>query len=117
MAIWNASLWNYRKTDTRTVVLMAKNLKSHKIVVKDINTKLPFSLEISENVSVHTMEVGKEYTVTLKIFTAKFIKDLKEGFIELFQVLDVDQPIEAFLTVACSYPALVRFELAEIETT
>jgi len=117
MAIWNASVWNYRKTDTRTVVVMAKNLKNNKIVVEDIDTKLPFTLEISGNFSVHTVEVGEEYTVTFKIFTAKSIKDLKEELVELFQVLDVDQPTEAFLTAACSYPALVRFELAEIETT
>ena len=117
MAIWNASIWNYRKTDTRTVVMMVKNLKNNKIVVEDIDTKLPFNLEISENVSVHTMKEGKEYTITLKIFTAKSIKDLKEELVELFQVLDVDQPTEAFLTAARSYPALVRFELSEIETT
>jgi hypothetical protein len=117
MAIWNASIWNYRKTDTRTVVVKVKNLKNNKIVVEDIDTKLPFTLEISGNFSVNTMVVGKEYTVTLKIFTAKSTKDLKEGFIELFQVLDVDQPTEAFLTAACSYPALVRFVLSEIETT
>lgn len=117
MAIWNASVWNYRKTDTRAVVVMAKNLKNNKIVVEDIDTKLPFTLEISEDFSVHTMAVGKEYTVTLKIFTAKSIKDLKEELVELFQVLDVDQPTEAFLTAACSYPSFVRFELAEIETT
>lgn len=117
MAIWNASVWNYRKTDTRTVVVKAKNLKNRKIVVEDVDTKLPFSLEISADVPVHTIEVGKEYTATVKIFTARSIKDLKKEFIELFQVLDVDQPAETFLTAACSHPELIKFELTEIETT
>jgi len=117
MAIWNASLWNYRKTDTRIVVVKAKNLKNHKIVVEDVDTKSPFTLEISANVSAHTIEVGKEYAATIKIFTAKSITDLRKEFIELFQVLDVDQPTEAFLTVACTNSASIRFELAEIEIT
>ena len=117
MAVWNASVWNYRKTDTRMVVVKAKNLKNHKMVVEDVDTKLPFAIDISANIRVNSIEVGKEYAVTVKIFTARSIKDLRKEFIELFQVLDVDQPGEAFLTAACSYPALVRFELTEIETT
>jgi hypothetical protein len=117
MAIWNASVWNYRTTDTRIVVVKGKNLKNHKIVVEDVDTKLPFALEISANVPVHKIKVGKEYTATVKIFTARSIKDLEKEFIELFEVLDVDQPTEAFLTASCSHQALIRFELTEIETT
>ena len=117
MAIWNAAVWNYRITDTRTVVVKAKNLKDHKIVAEDVNTKLPFILETSTNIPVHTIKVGKEYAATVKIFTARSIKDLKKEFIELFQVLDVDQPTEAFLAAACGHPALIRFELTEIEKT
>jgi hypothetical protein len=117
MAIWNASEWNYRKTDMRTVIVKAKNLNDHKLVVEDVGTKLPFILEISANVPLHTIKVGQEYTVRIEIFTAKSMKDLKKEFIELFQVLDVDQPTEAFLSATCSHSALVRFELTEIEKT
>jgi hypothetical protein len=117
MAIWKAAVWNYRITDTRIVVVKAKNLKDHKIIAEDVNTKLPFTLETSKNLPVHSVKVGKEYAATFKIFTAKSIKDLGREFIELFQVLDVDQPTEVFLAAACSHPDLIRFELTEIETT
>lgn len=115
MTIWNAEDWNYRITDTRTVLAKSKNLKDHKILAEDIRTKLPLIIEVPDNVLFQTIKVGKEYTMALKIYTAKSTENVDRKFVELFEVLDVDLPAESFLNATCAYPNLVRFELQEIE--
>lgn len=116
MSVWNASEWSYRTSSTRNVLIKGKNAKQRKILAEDVSTRLPFVLDLSENVPIRTMKVGKEYLMTFKIYTAKSTEDVKAEFIELFQILDVDRPAEDFLSLACHYPNLIRFEFVDIET-
>ena len=70
MAIWRANEWNYRITSTRLISVKTKSEGQNKLLAVDSKTKLPFVLEIPEDVSAQTIEAGKEYMVTMKIFTA-----------------------------------------------
>jgi hypothetical protein len=115
LAIWNAENWNYRTTATRTVLAKSKNLKTRKILAEDVRTKLPLTIEVLDKVLIPAIKAGKEYTMVLKIYTAKSTENVERNFDELFQVLDVDQPAESFINAMCACPNLVRFELQEIE--
>ena len=116
MAIWTAENWNYRITATRIILAKSKNLKTRKILAEDIRTRLPLTIEVLDDVLTQTIEAGKEYTMILKIYTAKSTENVESDLDELFQVLDVDQPAESFINAMCAHPNLVRFELQEIES-
>jgi hypothetical protein len=116
MSIWKVDKWNYRITSKRSILVKNKDKDQHKVVAVDLATKLPFVLEVPKDVSMQTINAGKEYLVTLRIYTAKSTENVSADYIELFQVLDVDRPAENFLSATCCYPDLVRFELEDIET-
>jgi len=97
-------------------LVRSKNVNQRKILAEDVSTKRPFVLEASENVPIRTIRVGKEYVVTFKVYTAKSTEDVKTEFVEFFHTVDVDRPTEDFLSAACNYPMLIRFELVEIES-
>jgi len=116
MSIWKADEWNYRITSRRSVLIKNKRNDQRKLLVVDIETRLPFLLEVPENMPMDSMKTGKEYVVTMKIHTAKRAENVNADLLDLFQVLDVDQPAESFLSATCCYPNLIRFELEDIET-
>lgn len=70
MALWNAE-WNHRTTCMRIIFIKGKNVNHHRILAEDAMTRLPFNLEVPENISVQKVKVGREYTATFKIHTAK----------------------------------------------
>ena len=115
MTIWSAEDWSYRITATRTILVKNKNAKNQRILAEDTRTKLLVTIDVSDNASFKTLRIGKEYTVELKIYTSKSTENVDKTFVELFEVLDVDQPVESFLNALCTYPNLVRIELEEIE--
>lgn len=116
MSIWKADKWNYRITNKRSILIRNESKDQHKVVAVDLTTKLPFVLEVPKDVSMQIIKAGKEYLVTMRIYTAKSTENVSADYIELFQVLDVDQPAENFLSATCCYPNLIRFELEDIET-
>lgn len=116
MSIWKADKWNYRITSKRSILIKNKDKDQHKVAAVDQTTKLPLVLEVTKDVSMQTIEAGKEYLATVRIYTAKSAENVSADYIELFQVLDVDQPAEDFLSATCCYPNLIRFELEDIET-
>ena len=115
MAIWNADQWNFRISDRRSILVKSKEKNNHRIYAQDISTKMPFILELAEDVPADLIEVGKTYDARIKVYTAKSAEKVKADFIELFQVLDVDRPMEDFLETTCCYSDFVKFELVEIE--
>jgi hypothetical protein len=115
LAIWNADRWNFRISDRRSILVRSKEENNQRIYAQDISTKMPFILELAENVPADLIDVGKTYTARIKVYTAKSAEKVKADFIELFQVLDVDYPMEDFLEATCCYPDLVKFELVELE--
>lgn len=107
--------WNYRTIATRPILIKAKNDQMQKAVAIDLSTGLPFAFEISENVSVETVEVEKRFSATLKVYTSKNVEDLEDEFVEFFEVLDVDQSFENFVKAYWMYPNHIVFELTRIE--
>lgn len=71
LAVWNAEEWNYRTTDMRIILIKGKNVNHHMILAEDATTRLLFNLEVPNNISVQKVKVGREYTATFKIHTAK----------------------------------------------
>ncbi len=116
MSIWKTDKWNYRITSKRSILIRNKSIDQHKVGAVDLTTKLPIVFEVSKDVSMQAIKVGKKYLVTVRIYTAKSTENVSADYIELFQVLDVDQPAENFLSATCCYPNLIRFELEDIET-
>jgi hypothetical protein len=107
--------WNYRIFGTRPVLIKAKNDRMRKVVALDLLTDLPFAFEVPESIMVESIEVEKEYSATLKVFTLKNIMGVEKEFVEFFEVLDVDQSFEDFIKAYWMYPNHIAFELTEIE--
>ncbi len=107
--------WNFRIFATRTILIKAKNENMRKAVAVDLLTDLPFSLHISENVPVESVETEKQFSASLNVYTTKDVGEVESGLIEFFQVLDVDQSFEDFVRVYWLYPSLIAFELTDLE--
>jgi hypothetical protein len=86
-----------------------------KTVAIDLPTDLPFAFEISENVPVKSVNVEKQFSATLKVYTSKNMEDIEEEFVEFFEVLDADQSFEDFIEAYWIYPTRIAFELTRIE--
>ena len=107
--------WNYRITATRVVSVKSKNECLRKALAIDLASGLPFVFVTSEDVSFEALEVEKEFSATLKVYTSKKVGDVEKEFVEFFEVLDVDQSFEDFVNVYWLYPNHVSFELSGIE--
>lgn len=86
-----------------------------KAVAIDLSLDLPFALEIPEDVSANAVEVEKQFSATLKIYTSKNVEGLENEFVEFFEVLDVDRSFEDFVKAYWIYPNYIAFELTRIE--
>jgi hypothetical protein len=104
--------WIFRIFDRRTILVKAKNEQVQKIAVVDLSTNLPFSIDISKNVSI---KIEKTYFASLKVYTARNVSGVSTDALEFFEVLDVDQSIEDFIKMYWLYPKLIKFELVEAE--
>jgi hypothetical protein len=107
--------WNYRVTDRRLIIVRAKNVNAHKMAVLDVLTNLPFAIEVKEKPVLESLSNEKEYLVDLKVYSSTNIEQVDPEFINFFEVLDVDQKIEDFISAYWIYPSKIRFELVEIE--
>jgi hypothetical protein len=112
---FKGSGWNYRIFGTRPILIKAKNDHMRKVVAIDLLISLPFAFEVPENISVESIEVEKEYSATLKVYTSKNIEGVEREHVEFFEVLDVDQSFEDFIRAYWMYPNQIAFELTEIE--
>ena len=112
---FKGSDWNYRISDTRPILVKAKNDRMRKAVAIDLSGDLPLAFEIPENVPVEAVEVEKRFSATLKVYTSKNVEGVENEFVEFFEVLDVDQSFEDFIKVYWLYPNYVAFEVTRIE--
>ena len=96
---------------------MVKSRNDHmrKAVAIDLLVDLPFAFLISDKVSIEPVEVEKSFSATFNVYTSKNIGEVESGFVEFFEVLDVDQNFEDFVKAYWMYPNLIAFELTEIE--
>jgi hypothetical protein len=86
-----------------------------KAVATDLLSKLPFAFEIPKEIPIEAIEVEKEFSATLKVYTLKSVQGVDSEFIEFFEVLDVDQSFDNFVKAYWMYPNRITFELARIE--
>jgi hypothetical protein len=107
--------WNYRKTDQRLIVIKTKNNNVRKAVVLDVLTNLPFAIYVSDNISMDSLTLEKEYLAQLKVYTAKNLEGIDEEFINFFDALDVDQALEDFIKAYWIYPSKICFDLVDLE--
>ena len=70
---------------------------------------------MAEDILINSFEIEKSYFATLKIFTARNVKDISEQHMEFFKQLDVDQDAQNFIRAYWLYPKYVKFELERIE--
>lgn len=111
---FRGSGWNFRIFATRPILIKAKNDRMRKAAAIDLLVDLPFSFLFSDNVSIESVEVEKSFSATFNVYTSKNIGDVESGFVEFFEVLDVDQSFEDFVKAYWMYPNLITFELTEI---
>jgi hypothetical protein len=107
--------WVYRIFDRRTISVKAKNEQVRKIAVVDLQTNLPFGMEVPADVSLEGIEIDKAYYASLKVYTARDIVGVRPDMVNFFEGLDVDQSIEDFIKAYWLYPKLIKFELVEAE--
>ena len=107
--------WVYRIFDRRTVSVKGRNEQVRKIAVVDLQTNVPFAIEVPGDVSWDGVESEKSYYVSLKVYTAREIVGVPPDFVDFFEAVDVDQSIEDFIKAYWLYPKLIKFELVEAE--
>ncbi len=115
MAIWNSDKWNFRISGLRTILVKGKDENKRRIVAEDTSTEMPFILELARALPIESIELGKRYAVNIRVYTIKSAEEVKPEFTELFEVLDVDRPMEDFIRATCCNPRLIRFQIVEIE--
>ncbi len=111
----NSQGWVYRIFDRRTVSVKAKNEDVRKIAAIDLQTNLPFGIEVPEAVPMQNIEIDKAYFALLKVYTAQNVNDVPPENMDFFKVLDVEQSMEDFIKAYWIYPKLIKFELVEAE--
>lgn len=109
--------WNFRIFAQRTVIVKAKNVSGKKLVANDVLSKTPLTIEVPEDVPTEFVGVEKEYLASFNVYTLRNSAGIDKGYIEFFEVLDVDQSVEDFLRVYWIYPNHIKFVLAQIEPT
>lgn len=97
------------------IVVKTKNESVRKMAVLDVLTNLMFAIEVPDTISMKELDVDKEYLANLRVYTSKEIANVDEGFVDFFEVLDVDQSIEDFVKAYWIYPSKIRFEIVDIE--
>jgi hypothetical protein len=107
--------WIYRIFERRTVAVKAKNSEVRKVAAVDLQTNVPFAIEVPADVSLDSVEPEKNYYVSLKVYTARSVGQVPPDFVEFFEAVDVDQSIEDFIKAYWLYPKLIKFELVEAE--
>ncbi len=107
--------WVYRIFDRRTVAVKAKNEQVGKIAVVDLQTNVPFAIEVPKDVSLDKVGIERSYYVSMRVYTARNVEGVPPGSVEFFTVLDVDQSMEDFIKAYWLYPKLIKFELVELE--
>lgn len=112
---FKGSDWNFRIFATRTIMVKSRNDNLRKAIAIDLLADLPFAFLIADNVSIESVEVEKSFSATFNVYTSKKIGEVESGFVEFFEVLDVDQTFEDFVKAYWMYPNLIVFELTEIE--
>jgi hypothetical protein len=108
--------WNFRIFAQRTVQIKSKNVDQRKIVADDLNTQIPLTFNVSEDIPIEPVEIEKEYLATFNVYTLRDTEGIDEGYVEFFEVLDVDQSIDDFIKVYWTYPSHIKFILTGIET-
>lgn len=106
---------NYRVSATRPILIKAKNDRMRKAIAIDLIVNLPLAFEISQSVPVKSVEVGKEFSVTLKLYSSKNVEGVDAEFVEFFEVLDADQRFDDFVRAHWMYPNYIAFDLTRIE--
>lgn len=112
---FKGSDWNFRIFATRMIKVKSRNDDMRKVVAIDLLVDLPFAFLISDSVSIESVEVEKNFSATFNVYTSKKVGEVESGFVEFFEVLDVDQSFEDFVKLYWMYPNLITFELTEIE--
>jgi hypothetical protein len=107
---------NFRIFAQRTVQIKAKNVNQRKIVANDLNTQIPLTINVPEEVPIEQLGIEKEYLASLNVYTLRNIEGVDEEYIEFFEVLDIDQSVDDFIKVYWTYPSHIKFVLTEIET-
>ncbi|MCW4017924.1 MAG: hypothetical protein NWF00_04495 [Candidatus Bathyarchaeota archaeon] len=108
--------WVYRIFERRAVSIKAKNLDVRKIAAVDLQTSLPFGIEVPADISMEDVEIDTAYFVGLKVYTARDVTGVAPENIEFFKVVDVNQSIEDFIKAYWLYPKLIKFELSKVES-
>ncbi|HEX9261823.1 MAG TPA: hypothetical protein VF893_04775 [Candidatus Bathyarchaeia archaeon] len=112
---YEESDWNYRITEQRQIRIEAKDDIIRKISAIDLATNLPFSLE-TKDFPTDSLEVGKGYFATIKVYTLKYAGKVEQSAMEFFEALDVNQSAEDFIKAFWLYPYKIKFELVEAES-
>jgi hypothetical protein len=111
----DATEWNYRVFDKRLIIVKTKNESIRKIAALDVLTNFSFALEVPDKLLLDNLTVDMEYLANLKVYTSKNLAGIDNDFINFFEVVDIDQPIEDFIKAYWIYPSKIRFELVEVE--
>ena len=105
----------YRIFDRRTISVKAKNDQVRKLAAVDLVTNLPFAIEVPTEITLDSLEVGKEYLASMKVYTTQKTESVPPDFTEFFQVVDVDQSMDDFIKAYWLFPKIIKFELVEAE--
>jgi hypothetical protein len=92
-----AKTWNFRITTQRLTVVKTKSEQVRKAAAVDVLTNLSFILQIPEDYPINSLQLGKEYYATYKVYTSKDLEGVDKDFISFFDALDVDQQAEDFI--------------------
>lgn len=65
--------------------------------------------------SLDRLEIEKSYFASLKVYTSRNIQNVMPEYVDFFEAIDVDQPIEDFIKAYAIYPKLIKFEIVEEE--
>jgi hypothetical protein len=107
--------WNFRIYDKRLVIARNINEDVSTVIVLDVLTNIPFTIETPNIAFLHTLILGKEFLANLKVYTSKNVEGVAADFTNFFKALDIDQEIEDFIRAYWIYPDKIRFELVEVE--
>jgi hypothetical protein len=108
--------WNYRISAQRSILIKTKNENLRKILATDVASTFPLTFEVAENVSIDSLDAEKEYLATFKVYSLGDVTGVEQKYVEFFEVLDVDQTFEDFVTIYGIYPNHIKFVLSEVES-
>jgi hypothetical protein len=107
--------WKYQATVTKIIKVEDKNEELREIDAIDLEMAMPFILDVIEDVELESVQVGRNYRATIKVYRAKLTPEIEKSFAKMSREDPTFREGEKFIRRYGGQQPLFKFELVSLE--